>query len=399
MKTQRSLALFIALLIAPAAPAATVVTIDTGPVAGHPSIAIGADGLPLIAYETDSGGLRLAKCYDAGCVDGSLVDINNPPTGATSGRYNSLAIGPDGNPAIAFYDTVDVALKLVKCSSPNCGGGGAEFRTIDPGPYVSVDIALAFGPDGRAVFAYQDSSQQALMLARCQNTGCGNVDIEVLAPLAGGVHHGEHAALAIGENGAPVVSGRLWSGLDTALDFIVCADTPCIGPPAQLFGGIGQPLDNPAMALTPDFRPVFSYHGETADSLMFGWCETPECTGTRHFHSLDDGSLGAGAYSAIGVRADGRPVVAYQKSVTIAGGAAALYVVECDDSNCATRQQLPIDQRPGQVTGVDPAIAIAADGGVLIAYYDASTGSLKFARCSAQGCEGPWDRIFMDGFE
>lgn len=399
MKTQQFLFLSIALLIAPAIEAATVVTIDAGPVAGHPSVAIGSDGLPLIAYESASGRLRLVKCYDPGCIDGSVVDINDPPTGTTSGRYNSVAIGPDGNPAIAFHDTVDVALKLVKCISDNCAGGGFEFRTIDPGPYVSVDVALAFDPDGKAVFAYQDSSQQALMLARCQNVGCGNVSIEVLAPLAGGVHHGQHATIAIGENGASVVSGRRWSTQDTALDYIVCADSPCVVPPDSLFGGIGQPIDNPAMALTADFRPVFSYHGETEDSLMFGWCETPVCTGTRHSRVLDDGSRGAGTYSAIGVRPDGRPIIAYQKGVTFIGGGLALYVVECNDSDCATWQQFPIDERSGQITGVDPAIVIGADGSAIIAYKDATANSLKFARCDPQSCQDPLDRIFTDGFE
>ncbi len=399
MKTQRSLVLFVALLFAPAVPAATVVTIDAGPVAGHPSIAIGGDGLPIIAYESASGGLRLFRCNEPGCDAGSNVVFNDPPTGTTAGRYNSVAIGPDGNPAVAFHDPVDVALKLVKCTSPNCIGGGAEFRTIDPGPYVSVDVALAFDPDGKAVFAYQDSSQQALMMARCQNTGCGNVNIEVLAPLAGGVHHGEFAAIAIGENGAPVISGRQWSTQDTALDFIVCADTPCVVPPDALFGAIGQPIDNPAMALRSDSRPVFAYHGETEDSLMFGWCDNPVCSGTRHSRVLDDGALGAGAYTAIALRPDGRPVIAYQKSVPVAGGADALYVIECDDGDCVSWQQFPIDLQAGRVTGVDPAIAVGLDGSVLIAYFDSSAGSLEFARCNPQSCNGPGDRVFADGFE
>ncbi len=398
MNHQRSLIPFLVLFLCNAVSAATIVTIDAGPVAGHPSIAIGVDGFPVIAYETADGRLRLAKCADVDCTTQSRAYISDPPTGTTAGRYNSVAIGADGNPAIAFYDTVDVALKLVKCSSSNCAGGGAEFRTIDPGPYVPIDVALAFDADGKAAFAYQDASQQALMLARCANAGCGNVNIEVLAPLAGGVHHGQHAAIAIGLNGAPVVSGRQWSTQHTALDFIICAEQPCTGPLQRLFGGVGQPIDNPAMALRADFRPAFAYHGVNTDSLIFGWCEDADCSGSRNSRVLDDGSLGAGAYTAIAVREDGRPVIAYQKRVTVAGGANALYVVECNDSNCAVSRNVEVDLH-GSDTGVDPAIAIGADGGTVIAYFDASASSLMLAKCSARGCDGPGDRIFADGFD
>ena len=152
------------------------------------------------------------------------------------------------------------------------------------------------------------------------------------------------------------------------------------------------------MALRADSSPVFAFHGMTEDSLMFGWCETPACL-PRHYRTLDDGALGAGAYTAIALRPDGRPVIAYQKSVTVAGGADALYVVECDNSNCLSWQQIMIDLQAGGVTGMDPAITIGADGGVVIAYYEPSTSSLKFAKCNSQSCEGPGDRIFESSFE
>ena len=40
--------------------AATISTIDEGPVAGQPSAAIGADGLPVMAYRTLQNKLRVA---------------------------------------------------------------------------------------------------------------------------------------------------------------------------------------------------------------------------------------------------------------------------------------------------------------------------------------------------
>ena len=45
------------------------------------------------------------------------------------------------------------------------------------------------------------------------------------------------------------------------------------------------------------------------------------------------------------------------------------------------------------------AIAIGSDGGVVVSCHDVTGQSLKFAKCSPQGCDGPGDRLFGDGFD
>jgi hypothetical protein len=35
----------------------------------------------------------------------------------------------------------------------------------------------------------------------------------------------------------------------------------------------------------------------------------------------------------------------------------------------------------------------------VVAWFDQSALAIKLARCAAQGCDGPGDRIFQDGFE
>ena len=75
-------------------------------------------------------------------------------------------------------------------------------------------------------------------------------------------------------------------------------------------------------------------------------------------------------------------------------------MAECSTADCAGDVNvIVIDERAGEITGADAAIAIGSDGGAVISYYDTTGQSLKFAKCSAQGCEGPGDRLFQDGFD
>jgi hypothetical protein len=62
-----------------------------------PSLAIGSDGLPVMAY-TDNERITVAKCEDAACS----TAVISTPLGDTPGAP-SLTVGPEGNPVVAYY--------------------------------------------------------------------------------------------------------------------------------------------------------------------------------------------------------------------------------------------------------------------------------------------------------
>src|SRR5690606_16611738 len=175
------------------AQAAIIATIDEGPVAGQPSVKIGADGLPVVAYRTLDAKLRIAKCRDHDCSDPMRIEL----TGTyASTEHFTLAITPNGFPAIAFQDKVERRLDVVRCVTADCTGGGHAFFTIDPGPNdVGAYVDWAFGPDQRAAFAYRDFVTKALMLARCVTPACTTVGIEMLDGI-GQAQTGDNIALA-----------------------------------------------------------------------------------------------------------------------------------------------------------------------------------------------------------
>src|SRR6202008_1102286 len=86
---------------------ATVVSLDTGGAGGtYGALAIGADGLGLVAYYDESNGnLKAAHCLSTSCGTASTTVVD----GATDdvGRLASIAIGVDGLPVIAYYDWVN----------------------------------------------------------------------------------------------------------------------------------------------------------------------------------------------------------------------------------------------------------------------------------------------------
>lgn len=80
------------------------------------SIAVGADGLPMLTYYY-SGGLAIYHCADANCSNVSGYTVGS--TGQF-GQYSGITIGTDGFPLISFYDAVNGDLWALHCSNPYC---------------------------------------------------------------------------------------------------------------------------------------------------------------------------------------------------------------------------------------------------------------------------------------
>ena len=394
----------LALVAATCAQAATLTTIDTGPVAGQPSLEIGADGLPVIAYRTLGNKLRVAKCGNWDCTDVMRIELTG--TYFTTAHF-SLAITPNGFPGIAFQDSVDRRLDVVRCATDDCTGGGHSFFTIDAGPNdVGAHVDWAFGPDNRAAFAYRDFTAGTLELARCVTPACTSVDIETVDG-GGQVTSGDFAALAFGGRADPFVSSQ-WSNLSGASDLIGvhafdCSVAPCSAAQETVYYQVNTPAGvGQDMAIGTDDLPVFSHIGYAEPILLFGRCDAPDCSGNNSAVVLDDGdfALGLDDSTSIGVRPDGRPVIAFQRQSATIPPFTALYVVECETATCQSFETVLIERSTDNlVTGIDADLAIDGDGAAVIAYFDQSALAIKLARCSREGCEGPGDRLFTDGFE
>jgi hypothetical protein len=95
-------------------------TIDSiGSVGQFVSVAIGRDGLPIISY-TDSAAsdLKVAACGSIDCT--GAASISTLESTNVVGYYTSIAVGADGVPIISHQDVTNADLRIAKCSTVTC---------------------------------------------------------------------------------------------------------------------------------------------------------------------------------------------------------------------------------------------------------------------------------------
>ncbi len=347
-----------------------------GEVENNTSIAVGSDGLPVISYFVDGvieGAIRVAKCANAACT--GATTISTLASGWPS-FYRSIAIGADGLPVIAF-DGPSGTLQIARCANAACTGT-STITTVDdpPANEVGAHNAIAIGSDGLPVISYQDSSAGALKVAKCANAACTGlatittVDDHPVQSL------GEFSDIAIGADGLPVIS-YINSALG-ALKVAKCANAACTG--VATITTVDDPSNTlsgqTSIAIGPDGLPVIAYRDETAQQLKIAKCVNQACTGTATITSLT-----GGRFASIAIGADGLPVVSSSSST-----GDRLFVTKCGSPECfAFGSTVSVVDGPDSTLSGYTSIAIGIDGLPVVSYIGALS-SLKVAKCGTPGC-------------
>ncbi|MBP8296132.1 MAG: hypothetical protein KAX84_08490 [Burkholderiales bacterium] len=180
----------------------SVVDNPANEVGTYTSIAIGNDGLPVISYHDETAGaLKVAKCANAACtgaatittVDGSANDV---------GEYTSIAIGADGLPVISYRDRTANTVNVAHCANPACTGAATITSVAASSDFTGNNTALAIGADGLPVIAHVDNSaERGLSLTRCSTPACTGAAITSMIDGTGTM-----VAIAIGSDGLPLVA-------------------------------------------------------------------------------------------------------------------------------------------------------------------------------------------------
>ncbi|MCH7597989.1 hypothetical protein IID27_03050, partial [Patescibacteria group bacterium] len=150
----------------------TITTVDGVGITGHrTSIAIGTDGLPVIAYhDVSAGDLNVLKCGNTACSSGNTIE--QLVQGGIVGEYNSIAIGADGLPVISYYDTSNPDLWVAKCGNAACSSGNTLTR-VDETLLVGEYNSIAIGTDGLPVISYyRNDTADNLKVLNCVNAAC-----------------------------------------------------------------------------------------------------------------------------------------------------------------------------------------------------------------------------------
>lgn len=347
----------------------------------YTSMAIGADGLPVISHQDFTAlAVRVTKCGNPACTAGNVSTTVDDPA-APVGVHSSIAVGPDGLPVISYFEAAPAfALRVTKCGNPACTAGNISTTVDDPANNVGAYSSIAIGADGLPVVSHRDETASALRVTKCGNPACtaGNVSTTVDDPAA---FVGAYSAIAIGSDGLPVISH-----LDqTAFGLRV---TKC-GNPACTAGNVSTTVDDPlnlagfstAIAIGADGLPVISHQDATAFALRVTRCGNPSCTAGNVSTTVDDPVNNVGYDTSIGIGADGLPVVSHRDQT-----AGALRVTKCGNPACtAGNVSTTIDDTANQV-GYYTSLKIGADGLPIVSHRDDTAGALRVTKCGTQSC-------------
>ena len=115
----------------------TLTTVDSEGFVG--SIAIGADGLPVVSYE-ENDALKVAHCGNVTCTAGNTLTTVDSDVGGGG----SIAIGADGLPVVSYgVGEFGPGLKVAHCGNVTCTAGNT-LTTVDGFSPIVTCIAPGF---------------------------------------------------------------------------------------------------------------------------------------------------------------------------------------------------------------------------------------------------------------
>jgi len=246
------------------------------------SIVIGSDGLPAISYVNPSvRNLKFAKCGNAACSSGNTITTIDPGgmEGPSLKSYDSpsIAMGSDGRAIISYLETgQNYKLKVIKCGNSLCNSG--NVTTIVDGSGLSEFNSITIGSDGLPIIAYQDwDPNRVLKVMKCGNASCSSGNTVTTVDNAGAV--GLYASIAIGTDNLPIIAYQDSTSYPYDLKFVKCGNSSCSA------GNIITKLNSPRhdgyynkIVIGSDSLPIVAYRDVSNDSVTVFKCKEPACT-------------------------------------------------------------------------------------------------------------------------
>lgn len=315
----------------------------------------------LLLYMATEQGITLP--WNVQTVDAAANDV---------GRYCSLAFGPSGEPAIAYYDATAQTLKFARFEN-----GAWSVEVVDATSDAGRNCSLAYSPAGEPWITYEGINQ-TLMVAHRNSTAW-------VLDAVSGAGAGTDPEIKFGPDGLPAVV-FIEGGTDVALGL---ADESGNWNVERL--EVNMLPTNPVV--TPAY-PTLAYSPRTErwriayQDVERGWLRgaSRDATGTYSYQSLDAPAppATAGAYASMAMGQDGFPTIFSYDGV----GGNLRYRQERVDSSTTDAAVVSNDVGKGVSAVYSPAGLPSAS------FFDESQDDLKFVR--QRGSDTSWAVVVVD---
>jgi hypothetical protein len=350
--------------LAPARAASTITMLDTSAEVGGLEVAIGADGLGLIAYHDNAtGDLKVAHCSNLPCTAATITTIDAGDVGG----IGDMIVGADGRALIAYYGGVR-SVKTAHCDDVACTS--ATIRVVEQ-EVVDSQMGMALGADGLPLLAYVDAFR--VHVAHCNVPDCTSVTVSDVGPAPGTTG----SSVGIGADGLGLIGvPRLTDGL---VDVRRCLNVACTAttpaPPAAPGPTVFVIPED--IAVPADGLPLIGYHvggpAPTDVFARFSRCSSPTCA----FQSGIFSAISS-ANAEVALQPDGRPWLAYDNNL----GQLALHA--CGNAPCTTATVTCVNAHPVFSIG----LARGSDG-LSLAGFRRFLGGLGVAHDISDACALP----------
>ena len=355
----------------PPAPLLNIITDVSNYGFGFSSIAIGADGFPVISTaDNGTNGLMVIKCGNAACNSGNITTIVDSLARSNS----SIAIGADGFPVISYrhYGILgDRNIRIFKCDNAACNSGVSVIISNSP-----ESSSIAIGADGFPVISYNGSSGLAVL--KCGNAACNSGNITTIVDGGGNIVF-NNRSIAIGADGFPVISYNGSSGLTV----LKCGNAACNSGNSTNTVYASNAFVDISIAIGADGFPVISAAYNGTSKLTVLKCGNAACNSGNITTIIDAGNFFSNAAIAIG--ADGFPVVSAYHDDSFYISNRYLFVIKCGNAACNSGNITTIVDRGGAFN----SIAIGTDGFPVVSYGQRDTIVLNVLKCNSSGCFYP----------
>lgn len=293
--------------------------------------------------------------------------------GIDGGTYISLAVDSPGRAVLSHYDRTTQDLKVLRCGDGACMSGNTTAFPDLSGHDVGRYSALVLDFADTPVIAYQDATAGALKLVRCGNNRCTAGNTFSTPDAASAGYNND---IALDAANYPVVS---YSNVSGDLKLLHCGDQSCsagnsIATPAAAV--VGGPT---ALALDGAGNPVVAYYDSSISRLRVLHCGNANCTAGNTF-ATPDTSGNVGIDPSLALDADGYPVISYGDA---SGG--HLKVLHCGNADCTAGNSI-VTPDPLDGGAEFTSIALDAAGYPVVAYHDIGLHTLKVLHCADPNC-------------